>query len=291
MNPSRLLAPVVSVTLCFLLLLSANSLLPDLQRQTRSSNAEAKPLFLPKPTLVHLTTLGYDSAASDAFWFLTVNYFGKSFRGRGDFRWLKHYCSLTTELNPRAVERFEFCATLLSWMAKNPNASNLLLNSAIKAHPSNWRLYYLRAFNFWFFLNSPEIGAQDLRIAAVLPGAPPILNSLASRLISTSGDPQLAVDYLEEALARSESEAARSALSIRLRQALLSRDLKNLNELAARFTIEHGRSLNSIEELIKSGFLEELPSEPFGGSYLWDPDSSQIISTSGKKGLELPKKK
>jgi hypothetical protein len=286
----RSLSIILPFSVSLLLLIPASSLRVALGKQIPPSHIEEKPILLPKPALVRLTTLGYDSAVSDVLWFLTVNYFGKSFRNRGDFRWLHHYCSLTTELNPKITERYDFCATLLSWMAKNPLASNELLDRAITANPNSWRLRYLRSFNNWFFLHNPESGAEDLKVAATLPGAPPSISSLASRLISSSGDPQLAVDYLEEALLRTESEAARSALSLKLRQAILSRDIKHLNTLVKKFSEEQKRLPLHLEELIATGYLEELPIEPFGGSYILHSASKKVLSTSGKKGLELPRK-
>jgi len=275
------------ILISLLALIQAKALQSVLQRYevTSLSHPEEEPKYLPKLEFVRLATLGFDQFGSDIAWFYTINYFGRAYREKGDFRWLDHYCSLTTTLNPHSVERVEFCATLLSWMAKLPDKSSALLRAAIQNNPSDWRLRYLYSFNLWFFQSDIEGGANELKVAATLPEAPPGLAKLASRLLTSANDPQVAVDYLEEAVQRAQSEAARSALSIRLRQALLSRDLHRLSILVAQFKERFSRLPHELDELVAEQMIDEIPVEPFGGEYLLT-STGEIRTSSGKKGLQ-----
>lgn len=274
----------LGVLMSLFLIVAAKGLKP-VHPPVAQVHVESEPSLLPKLSAVRLVTFGYDRFASDILWFLTVNYFGKSYRERGDFRWLKHYCSLTTTLAPHALDRIEFCATLLAWMARDPAGSSTLLQHGIEKNPDDWRLRYLLSFNHWYFTGDAKGGAEELKQAASLPGAPESLAGIAAKLLASADDPNLAVQYLEETLSRTESSAARSALSIRLRQALLSRDLFQLRQYVTQYENRFAHLPKDLDDLVTAGFLEELPTEPFGGAYTLDPQTGEVRSTSGKKGL------
>lgn len=244
---------------------------------------ELPPIYLPEIQTVRLITLGFDPFFSDLIWFSTINYFGKQFRGSGDYPWLKKRCDLVLKLQPKASERFEFCATLLAWVAKDVDASNDVLNQAVQAFPDSWRFYYLRGFNYWYFQGKEKEGAAELTFAATLPEAPAMLPSLAARLLSS--DPGAAVQFLRDSLKRTTDPAAQEALAGRLKQALLTFDLSKLSSLVEAFKTKTGAPPKNLEDLRNEGLLNFVPKDPFGGEYLLQ--NGVVVSTSGKKGLEL----
>lgn len=269
----------------FLLLSGIGSLISreKLYLHQPASLQELPPIYLPEIQTVRLVTLGFDSFVSDLIWFSTIDYFGKQFRGSGDYPWLKDRCNLVLKLQPKATERFDFCATLLAWVAKDVEASNEILDQAVLAFPDNWRFYYLRGFNYWYFQGKEKEGAAELTYAATLPEAPAMLPSLAARLLSS--DPGAAVQFLRDSLKRTTDPAAKEALAERLKQALLTFDLSKLSSLVATFETKTGAAPRNLEELRDAGLLNFVPQDPFGGHYLIE--NGVVFSTSGKKGLEL----
>lgn len=243
------------------------------------------PLYLPDTKTVRLATLGFDAFFSDVIWFSTMNYFGKQFKNNGDYKWLDQRCQVVLELQPKAKERYDFCATLLSWSAKDVEASNEILAKAIRQFPDDWRFYYLRGFNYWYFQKDEQAGARELKTAASLPGAPEMLPRLTAKLLSS--DPGAAVEFLSDSLKRTADPVARQALQERLQEAKLSFDLQLLNKLVQNFERDTGRLPMHLSELQEAGILKFIPKDPFGGEYLVDRKSKTVVSTSGKKGLEL----
>lgn len=244
---------------------------------------ESTPLYLPEIKTVRLVTLGFDPFLSDVLWFSTINYFGKQFRGDGDYEWLKERCDLVLKLQPMAAVRYDFCATLLAWVVKDVGASNDILDQAINAFPDSWRFYYLRGFNYWYFQGKEKEGAEQLTKASELPDAPAMLPSLAARLLHS--DPVAAVQFLRDTLKRTTDNSAREALTKRLKQAELTYDISRLSGLVKIFESKTGKMPNHLEELKDMGLLKFVPKDPFGGEYLIK--DGEIVSTSGKKGLEL----
>jgi len=230
---------------------------------------------------------GLDTFASRILWFNTVNYFGKQYLAGKDYRWLYSMCKLVTRLNENAKHVFEFCRTLLSWMAKEPVRSNEILTEAIEAHPSSWRFRYLRGFNYWYFLYRPDLAKEDFKIASKLPNAPKMLSSPAARLMVSQADPQTAVNFLEDLIQNTEDPNVKEALGEKRKQALISRDKKILEKAVAVFEKRYHRRPEPLSELVEKGVLNRIPREPFGGSYLMDPQTGEIKTSSGKKGLEF----
>lgn len=243
------------------------------------------PLYLPQAQYVRLVTLGFNNFFSDLLWFQTLNYFGKQIQSRRDLNWFGHMCKLVVDLNPRANHAYEFCGSLISWVVKDPELSSSILTQGIENLPEKWRLRYLRGFNEWYFLTNSQAAAEDLAAAAKLPDAPPFLAGLASRLLASTDDPQTAVLYLSDLLRTTKNADARVVIEEKLRRAILSRDIKFLEEAVQRYTSKNGAPPASFDELVSSKIISQLPNEPFGGRYVLD--SEGVHTTSGKKGLEF----
>lgn len=193
-----------------------------LQQKNSSSAAldERPPLYLPRADKVRSLTFGFDTVASKILWFKTINYFGKQFTGSQDYRWLANMCDVVTELDPKARHVFEFCGTLLSWVAKEPTKSDLILTKAIESDPSYWRYYYLRAFNSWYFLNRFENAKKDLMLALEMPEAPNFLKTLAVHFLAGDQGPEVAREFLKDLLANTTDKNVKKALKRKLKGVL-----------------------------------------------------------------------
>jgi tetratricopeptide (TPR) repeat protein len=245
------------------------------------------PLYLPSQHYVRLVTLGYDSFASSILWFNTLSYFGKHYRTDQDYRWLAQMCDLVTSLDSRAEHVYEFCATLLSWVAQKPQESHILLTRAVINNPGSWRLRYLRGFNSWYFLGDMQGAQLDLTQAAALPQAPGFLASIASRLLADSQSPQVAIAFLTEMLRGTSDPNVRQALENRLKRAVLKRDLLLLDEALKHYVASFGSLPENIGQLAERHILSAIPQEPFGGTYFIELSSGRVKSSSGEKPLEF----
>ena len=248
---------------------------------------EETPLYLPDAKYIRLVTLGFDTFWSRILWFNTVNYFGKQFLADSDYRWLYHNCKLVTQLDERATHAFEFCGTLLSWMAREPERSNEILTHAIQAHPDAWRFRYLRGFNYWYFLSRRDLAKEDFRIGSTLPEAPPVLASLATRLMVAEDDPQTAIAFLVDLIENTKDEHVKQALGEKLKRAVISRDRRILNKAVVIFHDKFGRRPLSLSELVEKGIMNRLPIEPFGGMYSIDRETGEVKTSSGEKDLDF----
>lgn len=249
--------------------------------------AAQEPLYLPEARYVKLVTLGFDGFISDILWFNTVNYFGKQYLGNKDYRWLYSMCNLVTELDPNALHVFEFCGSLLSWVAKHPEKSNAILTKAIKEHPLNWRFYYLRGFNYWYFMEDLERAKEDIARASRVKGAPTFLASLASRLVAVTENPDTAVNFLKDLIDNTKDETVQKALGEKLKLAYVSRDAERIQALTRKYEADTGQKPQTLNDLVTGGLLRFVPKDPYGEPYEFDPETGHVSSKHGKRGLSF----
>jgi len=256
--------------------------------QLSSASAKQPPLYLPSLRYVKLVAFGYYGFFSNVLWFKTLAYFGAHFESDRDYRWLGEMCDLTTSLDPRARHVYEFCSTMLAWIAKEPEKSAALLTKGIEAEPAYWRYLYLRGFNYWYFLRRSDLAEKDLTAAAALPDAPSFVASLASRLIAKEQNAQTAVSFLNELIANTNDQTAKTALRRKLKRAKISRDIELLERAIERYVNHHAQKPLSIDQLIESGMIKGIPLDPYGQPYIIDSNTGAVRTKSGKKGLVFP---
>ncbi len=258
-----------------------------LHKAELSTPDEGVPLYLPSIRYVRMFTFGFERTTANILWFSTLNYFGKQLEQHAHMPWFGHMCDLVTELDPRSRQRFEFCSTLLSWVADEPRLSEKLLSRAIDADPEYWRYYYLRGFNRWYFLEDQSAASSDFITGAKKADAPSFMASLGSRLLVSRGDTGTAIRALKEMIDSSESEDARRALQERLTLVYISRDIKYLDRLVARYRADSGEYPKSLAVLAEKGLIKGVPLDPFRKPYRIDAADGTIRASNGSRGLEF----
>lgn len=264
------------------------------------SKRDRPPLYLPDVKHVRIVSLGFDNVVADVIWFQTLNYFGKQYIAGRDYKWLNHMCQLVTKLDPKTEHTYEFCGTLLSWMARDPEASNVILTQAIEHHPESWRYYYLRGFNYWYFMEDYTKARDDFENASRVPDAPPFLSSLASRLIAKTVSTATAYSFLTDMVNRTNNPTIREALEEKRKLARLSYDQELWEKAIAIYNVRTGLTPTDIETV--ATFLSTTEdntgqhdgrhdgqrytpplTDPYGGTYILK--DGKVTSTSNKKGL------
>ncbi len=246
---------------------------------------ERPPLYLPEASNVRLVTLGYDTAVSKLLWFNTLNYFGKQFDGAQDYRWLADMCDLVTILDPKSSHAFEFCGTLLAWVAKDPERSAAIMDRAVKADPNRWRFWYMKGFTNWYFLERLDIARDDFLHASQLPDAPPFIAGIAAKLLAKDSSPTLARQMLETLIAETEDATAKKALKKRLRKMILSEQLFLLQKEVEAYFNQNNRLPASIEDLVQAGQVAAVPIDPYKGRFFIE--DGKVKTTSKVTGVEF----
>lgn len=243
------------------------------------------PLYLPEPERAKIMAFGYPTALGKVLWFNLLNYFGKEFSTVRDYTWFKHMCETVIELDPKVPHYYRLCATLLAWEIKNSNAASGILEKAAIQFPNDYYFTYQQGFNTWYFEENFEKAAKYFSLSARKPNAPPFVSSLASKILTEAGQIDSAIQFLQDAIEKAESQSSKDSLRQKLKQARLKKHLDFLAEAKLRYQTRYEAELTNIEDLVNKDIITMLPKEPFGGRYTIQ--DSNVISTSGEAPLEF----
>ncbi|MGC3997941.1 MAG: tetratricopeptide repeat protein [Anaeromyxobacter sp.] len=236
-------------------------------------------LHVPSGKVMRVAALGHRTFLSDLYWLDTVQYIGEP---RADARgWdkLLPLVDLVTDLDPRHGYAYQTAGIVLS-AAGRLDESNRILAKGMELGPDWWSFPYYLSFNSWFYMGDYATGAYYAGIAARRPGASPNISHLALSLSSKSGTPEQAITLLTELRATVKDEATAERLDEQLKLATLEADAQGLEAAVERFRERHGRDPFGLEELIVGGAITSMPTDPFGGAYVWDPKDRRVHSTA-----------
>lgn len=249
------------------------------------ADVQALPEYLPDVRFLRLVSLGYENAVADFLWFRTINYFGVHYRTDRVYPWLARMCDLVTDLDPRAEHVYAFGGVILPWEAGLPDEGIAILEKGIRTFPRSWRLHFLLGFNYFFFKNDTASALPYIRRATELPGVHPFVSRLAAMLYSEQHGLDTARAFLEELQASEVPDDLRAVIAERLKDVQLTADIAALERAVAAYRDRFGALPRSLADLVASGLLGSLPSEPFGGTYVYDPGTGTVASSRGRLPL------
>jgi tetratricopeptide (TPR) repeat protein len=262
-----------------------------LQRQFDQQRAATPKLqrfmYLPEGEYLRVAVLGYEQVAADLLWIQTIQAMGERKVSKEAGHWIAQALDVITTLDPRFVRVYEVGGIALTTLVVLAEESNRLLEKGIRHNPEVWQLPFLLGFNYYFEFHDDQKAADYIARASRLPGAPAYLAPFAARLYVSARDPQDAIDFLAQMYAQTTDENVKRVLEQRLKEVVVERDLQLLEEAIGQYRELYKRTPARLEDLVGPGLLRELPHEPFGGRYLYDPETQSVRSTEMKERLKV----
>jgi len=124
----------------------------------------------------------------------------------------------------------------------------------------DWVPGFFIGFNYFYFIKDNLEASRQLMEASKVPNAPLALATLASRLAAKSGQTLTAIVFLRAMLEKTEDEDKRKELELRI-EAL--KGVLTLEQALERYRSAFGNEAQSLEELVTSGIIAELPINPY----------------------------
>ncbi len=242
-------------------------------------------LFVPKDLTYGLSDLGFIN---------TLAFIGYSVEKKGGEldrpTALRIYDALSavTFYNPRYFDPYYVGNAFLTWGVGMYEEAIRLLKRGMD-YVRDWRIPFYIGFNYFYFLNDNEKGAEYLRIASRYPEAREynLIPLLASRLYYEEGKIEVAIALLKEQLKVMRDERMKKA--VRSRIVTLER-AKMIYDAMRVFRERYGRNPKSLEELEKEGLIPEDLRDSAGGRFYITPEgkvrSEKVLFPIKKKALE-----
>lgn len=245
---------------CWLLALSATFVVHQQIPSTPSASREE--VFLPKPELAKLASLGFDAVLSDYYWIQAIYKVGATRERPKEFApYISKIIDVVTTLDPYVSHPYRFGAIWLTDSPESVRKANDLLRRGIEYHPDDWRNYFYLGYNLFYYLNENEAAAKVLEQCASIKGSPAYLPRLVARLRSEHADLESAAIFLTELLQTTESEDAIAIYQGALDEIDVEVKARYLGRARESYKSLHGRDIASVEDLVSGEHpvLSELP--------------------------------
>lgn len=244
-------------------------------------------MYLPGGEQLRMAVLGYHQVAADVLWLQAIQAMGERKISPEGGAWIAHALDVITTLDPRFVRVYQAGGIALTTLVPRYAESNQLLAKGIRHNPDDWQLPFLLGFNYYYNEYDDAKAAEYIARASRLPGAPVYLAGLAARLYVSAHTPEDALVFLSQVHEHTTDENVRRVLEQRIGEVVVERDLLLLEETIHRYRALHKRAPARLEDLVRPGFLRELPREPFGGRYLYDPQTQTVRSSEVKERMKI----
>jgi hypothetical protein len=248
----------------------ARAAMPALQRFT----------LLPDGETLKVMSLGFKDVMADVIWLQAIQAIGERRVSDEAGQWIYRAMDIVTTLDTKFVEAYEAGGTALCTVVVMPEESNRLLEKGMKHNPGEWRLPFMLGINYYFELADDAKAAEYIAKAAAVPGGPRYLAPFASRLYMTAREPQKAIEFLVKSYEQTTDPHMKEYLELRLKHAVVERDIQLFETMIDLYRRQFRRPPTTLESLVKTGLLVEVPTDPFGNRYIYDPQTLKVRSTS-----------
>ncbi|HEY8671577.1 MAG TPA: tetratricopeptide repeat protein, partial [Terriglobales bacterium] len=230
-----------------------------------------------------------------------VQYYGAMHHvGGGRYELLWPLLNITTQLDPHLTSAYQFGGTFLS--AKPPNGAGVpakaieLVEYGIRNNPDDWHLYYDLGF-IYYDLKDYRGAADAFERGSRVPNAHPFLKILAAQMAEHGGDLQTARLLWSATYQTTPDKNVRANAAAHLRAVQADIDVTQLERLAEVYRQKTGHVPASFGEMVSTGFLRGVPTDPLGNDYkltsdgrvlLRDPDDLPFVEKGLPGGYVAP---
>jgi hypothetical protein len=224
---------------------------------------------------------GFEDLLADLYWLRTVQYYGgQRIWGGGHYELLAPLIDVVTDLDPRLEIAYRYGAIFLSERppvgAGDPRAGVAILEKGIRNNPLDWRLRQDLGFFLFTFLNDSKRGADVLREAARLPGAPFWLESMAAQILYKGGDRETSRRIWKGMYDQAEEGPMKYNALVHLRYLDALDEAEALMRLVRAYEQRTGQKPDSLDQLRAAGLLRAAPVDPSGTPFAYDRETGKV---------------
>lgn len=246
--------------------------------QVRATHQAA---YIVPSSFSRILALGNKGLLSDFLFLKVTTYIGGKDPASGalaaaDWEYLRAGIDVITDLDPYFVDPYMLAEGMLAWDAGMPEAANQLLEKGRKYRSFDWRMPFFIGFNNFYFLKKYDTASEYIMQASRMSGSPRYLSTLGARLAYYGGKSQTALLFLQEMLADTDDSVMKARLQKRL---LALKGAVEIETALSEYLKQTGRTPSTLQELVSNGFLQGLPPEPYGGTWVI-LKSGRVFSTS-----------
>lgn len=246
--------------------------------------------ILPRRELLEVLGAAQKPLLADFYWLQAIQQVGRA-NTDTEYRDVYFYSDLATDLDPKFRYVYEWGAVTTpfnlgreQWV--NTDLSSRLLAKGLAEFPDDQRFLFQLAYNKMTYDGDYKAAADLLVKLSKLPGTPPYLPHLATRLYAQAGRFDTGLHLAEMLRDSAEDESSRAFYDHRIKELLREQVLTQIDAAIDAHLRERGTRPNAVEALVDAGFLKAVPVDPLEGRFFIDR-RGRARSTSGLYRLEM----
>jgi len=236
-----------------------------------------KEIFFYVPPLNYLKIISgsFQSFCADIFYIRGVLAITDSFQDRMAWiDWVQKNFEVATNLDPKLTQGYFFAGVVIAHGEEGIKKGIQFLEKGLKQNTKEWQIPYWIGFNY-YQLQDYLKAIEYYEKASQSPGAPKFLKSIQPMYYYRAGRPDLGLIYLQGLLHSVKDPRELEWVETKLKWI---ENIVYLEDKLKQFKALYGHCPERIENLKEAGLLEEIPEDPFGGSYYLDKDTCRIKS-------------
>lgn len=238
--------------------------------------------FIPQPQVLKTLVGDQGLVVADLLVFKALFYFGglventpAEFILPADYTSIYQTIAAAVKLDPYNQDAYYFVQAAMSWHPQRVKLANALLEYGMAYRDWDYQLPFFLGFNYAYFLKDYPHAAKYYARAAELSGQP-LLASLAGRYFYESQQTDLALSYMRAMEQSASNDTIKRTFQVRISA---FQEVKRIETALARYKEKFGSVSVDISELLRLGYLQDAPVDPYGGRFYID-DQGRVRSTS-----------
>lgn len=245
----------------------------------RSKVPGASIIYIPSGKYLKHATFGYSSLMADLVYIWAIQYYSDySIAERYDN--LDHIFSIIAELDPHYLDPYEMGAIIAVYEARDPYLAFKVLDRGLAKNPEQWIFPYQAGHYAALTVKDYDLAKQYYKKTMEIEGAPAIAQRLYADAAFKVTDFQASWQNWREVFETTEDERIKKIASNHLYQVKSAMDLNRLNEAIKNYRQKYGRFPDELEQLVRTGILDDVPKDLDEKDYTYDPVTGEVESSS-----------
>jgi len=227
-------------------------------------------IYIPSGKFLKFAAFGFRPLAADLIYLWAVQYFSTpTIDDR--FQHLDHIFAIINELDPRYQDPYEVGALIAVQEERDVQAAFAILDRGAANNPDQWIYPFEAGHVALMTLKDYPLAEKYFTQCMKIPGAPDFVERLRANAIFKKGDLRTSWETWLDIFKQAPDERTKKIASNHLYNVKAAIDRAALGDAAAKYRERFGRFPANLEELVRTGFLREVPKDLDGKDYLYDP--------------------
>ncbi len=248
-----------------------------LEKNSQHLNTDSSFLYMPHGKYVKIASLGFENVVADLIYLWTIQYSG-DYSIKQNFIQLEHLYDVITDLDPLFLETYHIGALIFSTQGRNLEMALKLLDKGIEKNPEEWFLpldagFY--CYNSKQYLRAARYFELSIRCE---PGS--VAKRLYAAMFEKDNNYEAALEQWTNIFYETEDESVRKIAEKHMFDMKVKIDVERISKAIATYRERYNRVPDKIMSLVSAGLLREKPVDPYGNSYIYNPETLEVLPST-----------